>query len=295
MQQQLLVGQSQYHQQQQQQQQQQRHRFQFGYPQSSPSLSGETGSSSGVESNSSSRQDNLSEPDFDADGGHSLRHLNLGSNRSRSRDSMGSSEGIAEMEELDAEEYHQGEFENTSFSETRTGGRSGSPYSFGQRSNSGLQRSLSDGTNSPEGESSLSFGAGRGHPLSSPLTLERPVGADGQDAVLSNVEEEEEDEDDVDHSDEDSDEDKEGDSDRNIGATYVLEDEDEDGDEEEDGGGERKLAGTEKTKEVKEQTVSVSKSTLSQNEEDRLAVVDIKTEAERSRTKGEADRKTIAE
>ncbi|KAG0064312.1 dual specificity protein kinase yak1 [Linnemannia elongata] len=300
MQQQLLVGQSQYHQQQQlQQQQQQRQRFQFGYPQSSPSLSGETGSSSGVESNSSSRQDNLSEPDFDADGGHSLRHLNLGSSRSRSSDSMGSSEGIAEMEELDAEEYHQGEFENTSFSETRTGGRSGassaSPYSFGQRSNSGLQHSHSDGTDSPEGES-LSFGAGCDHPLSSPLTLERAIGADGQDAILSNVEEEEEDEDDVDHFGDDSDEDKEGNSDRNIGATYILEDEDEDGDGDgvEDGGGESKAANAEKTKEVKEQAKSISRSTLSKDEEDRHVVVDKQTETERSQTKGEANRKTVA-
>ncbi|KAG9063283.1 dual specificity protein kinase yak1 [Linnemannia hyalina] len=302
MQQQLLVGQSQYHQQQQlqQQQQQQRHRFQFGYPQLSPSLSGETGSSSGMESNSSSRQDNLSEPDFDAEGGHSLQHLNLGSHRSRSSDSMESSEGRAEMEELDAEEYRHGEFENTSFSETRTGGRSGansgSPYSFGQRCNSGLQHSLSDGTDSPEGESSLSFGAGRGHPLSSPLTVERPVGVDNQDAVLSKVEEEEEDEVDVNHSDDDSDEDKEGDSYRNIGATYVLEDEDEDG-EDEDAGEEDKLADADKTKEVrevKEEAKSVSGRTLNQDEEDGHVVVDRRTETERSQTKGGADRKTIA-
>ncbi|KAF8928091.1 dual specificity protein kinase yak1 [Haplosporangium gracile] len=294
MQQQLLVGQSQYH---QQQQQQQRHRFQFGYPQSSPSLSGGTGSSSGVESNSSSRQDNLSEPDFDADGGHSLRHLNLGSNRSRSSDSMGNSEGIAEMEELHTGEYPQGEFENTGFSETRTGGRSGassgSPYGFGQRSNSGLLHSLSDGTDSPEGESSLSFGAARGHSLSSPLTLERHVGADDQDAVLSNVEEEEEeDEHELDHSDTESEEDKEGDFDMNIGATYVLEDEDED--EDEDGGEASKLADSDSFKEVKEQTKSVSGSTLNQEEVDGHVMVDKKTETERSQTKGETDEKTIA-
>ncbi|KAG0302110.1 Homeodomain-interacting protein kinase 3 [Linnemannia gamsii] len=313
MQQQLLVGQSQYQQQQQQlqqlqQQQQQHHRFQFGYPQSSPSLSGETGSSSGVESNSSSRQDNLSEPDFDPDGGHSLRHLDLGSHRSGSSESQGSSGGIAEMEELDADEYHQGEFE--SFSETRTGGRSGassgSPFSFSQRSSNGLQHSLSDGTGSPEGEPSLSFGGSRGHSLSSPLTVERHVGVDDQDAVLSNVEEEEEDEDDLDHSDDESEDRKEGDNDINTGAKYVLQNEDEDEDEDEDVAEEvRQLGDASRAKEMKvdkERTSPVSGGTLNQEEAEEGKEEEEKekdggmsgeNKTERSRTMDEVDGKTI--
>ncbi|KAF9117772.1 dual specificity protein kinase yak1 [Mortierella sp. 14UC] len=278
MQQQLLVGQSQYLQ--QQQQQQQRHRFQFGYPQSSPSLSGETGSSSGVESNSSSRLDHSSEPDFDADGGHSLRHLDLGSQRSGSSGSIESSEGIAEMEELDADEYPQGEFESRILSETGTGGRSGassgSPYSFGRRSSGGLQHSTSDGNGSPQAESTtlleMNSEGGRGHSLSSPMMLERN---DDQDAVLSNVEEEEEEDEALCRSDGENSQDREGGNQyqhavksRERAATYVLEDED--GDDEDDLVDEKayiegKLGDAQS---VKEQTKSFSGSTLNQEGED---------------------------
>ncbi|KAI8605804.1 hypothetical protein EDD21DRAFT_362770 [Dissophora ornata] len=63
-----------------QQQHQQRPRYRFGYPQSGSSLSDGTSSNSGVDSNSSSRQDFLSEPEFDMEGG-TLRQLDLGDSR----------------------------------------------------------------------------------------------------------------------------------------------------------------------------------------------------------------------
>ncbi|KAF9902263.1 dual specificity protein kinase yak1 [Linnemannia zychae] len=277
MQQQLLFGQSQY--QQQQQQQQQRHRFQFGYPQSSPSLSGETGSSSGVESNSSSRLENSSEPDFDADGGHSLRHLDLGSQRSGSSGSIQSSEGIAEMEELDADEYPQGEFEGENFSETGTGGRSGassgSPYSLGHRSSGGLLHSTLDGNELLQAESSImpemNLGSGRGHSLYSPMMLER---IDDQEAVLSNVEEEEEEDEELCHSNDENGQDGQG-GNRERAATYVLKDEDEDEEDDDEDNLADENANVEdklgSTPSVKEQTKSVSGSTLNQEGEDSVS------------------------
>ncbi|KAF9920553.1 dual specificity protein kinase yak1 [Linnemannia zychae] len=194
MQQQLLVGQSQY------QQQQQRHRFHFGYPQSSPSLNGETFSSNGVESNSSSRHDGMNDLDFDTEGGHSLRQLSLGSHQGSSSESIESSKGMDEMEELEANEYPHSDVESTGFSETQSSSRggksSGSPYNLNQRGDSGLHHSFSDGAESP-GTDSAEFFEKRSEGACMSPTEPCFVTLDDQGSVLSNVEEEEEGEGDV--------------------------------------------------------------------------------------------------
>ncbi|KAK3836906.1 MAG: hypothetical protein J3R72DRAFT_423751 [Linnemannia gamsii] len=157
--------------------------------------------------------------------------------------------------------------------------------------------SLSDGTESPQRELAASFGmnmgGGRSHSLSSPMKLER---SEDQETVLSNVEEEEEEEEELIHSDDEIDHDEHGGDqyqhavkDSELGERYVLEDDDDDDEDEgmakeKEGVDDRRHAGSDI-----EQTKSVSGSTLYQEECDVGAY-----KKEKSRTKTDADEKTIA-
>ncbi|KAG0264500.1 dual specificity protein kinase yak1 [Mortierella polycephala] len=216
MQQQLVQGQT--HQQQQQQ-------YHFGYPQSGSSLTGTGSSNSGVDSNSSSRQGFLSEPDFETDGG-SLRHLDLGSSRSGSSESLGSSSSISNevegMEELDELVYQDRPHRHI-------GHDMGSSRS--QSGNSG-----SDGsTESPHLESLVenAEAAGIAPFVSPPPTSDLAIVSTAGECVLSNVEEEEEEEDGG------EDDGKQQQQRQRVGgARFVLEDEDQDQDQESDLSGE---------------------------------------------------------
>ncbi|KAF9189694.1 Homeodomain-interacting protein kinase 3 [Haplosporangium sp. Z 11] len=215
MQQQLIQGQT---------QQQQQHRYHFGYPQSGSSLSGTGSSNSGVDSNSSSRQGFLSEPDFETDGGP-LRHLDLGSNRSRSSESLGSSNStsneIEGMEELDELVYQNRPHRHL-------GHDVGS-----SRSQSGNSGSDSN-TESPHLESlaANAEAAGIAPFVSPPLTSDMAIASTASECVLSNVEEEEEEEEEDDERDEGEDEGKQQQQRQFVGgARFVLEDEDQDQDQ----------------------------------------------------------------
>ncbi|KAG0196497.1 Homeodomain-interacting protein kinase 3 [Mortierella sp. GBA30] len=207
MQQQLIMGRQQQQQLQQQQQQQQKQqkryqRYHFGYPQSGSSVdgSGTSSSSSGVDSNNSSRQDILGDPDLDAYG-ERFRCLDLGSSRqnesgtddgdslesssgssgSSSGSSSGDEEEVEEMEELDGVAL-QGRHRRTG-----SGMSSSSLYS---RSYSGNSK-RDEEAESPQADSALGTAPIESF-ASPPLFVEIPSASTEVESVLSKVDERDE-------------------------------------------------------------------------------------------------------
>ncbi|KAI7831761.1 hypothetical protein BC939DRAFT_149344 [Gamsiella multidivaricata] len=198
MQQQLIQSQSQQQRQQQQRQPPHRHRYHFGYPQSGSSPS-ENSASSAVDSNRSSCQGFLSEPEFNGEGG-SLRQMDLDSRHGGSSGSPMTSEGDDDAEVVDGQFLRAGNDGNNSLSPGGIRGSSASGTSSGVYSRSHSSTSVhsrsEDGAESPNVESleENAILAGTAPLVSPPIAVDMAIAPTEVEQVLSNVEECEEEE-----------------------------------------------------------------------------------------------------